>query len=68
MKQTDETEAKIEGLHDKNDYKFRVAAVNAIGQGPWADLGPITCKSPHGMVTLSIFRMLIVVNKSLNRK
>lgn len=48
MVQTEELEATINNLHDKNDYKFRVAAVNDIGQGPWADLGPITCKSPHG--------------------
>ncbi|KAE8739414.1 hypothetical protein FOCC_FOCC015100, partial [Frankliniella occidentalis] len=38
---------KISGLIEHRDYEFRVAAVNAAGQGPWSSSSdPICCRSP----------------------
>lgn len=38
---------RVSGLIENHDYEFRVAAVNAAGQGPWSPSSDtITCKSP----------------------
>lgn len=38
---------RVSGLIDNHDYEFRVAAVNAAGQGPWsASSDMIRCCAP----------------------
>lgn len=38
---------KMTGLIEHRDYEFRVAAVNAAGQGPWSSSSdPICCRCP----------------------
>lgn len=38
---------RVTGLIDNHDYEFRVAAVNAAGQGPWSSSSDmIRCCAP----------------------
>ena len=46
---TEDEEYKVLNLTTGKDYLFRVAAVNAIAQGPFTEMpNPITAKSPFG--------------------
>ncbi len=41
----DDLMLKVSGLEENEDYEFRVAAVNAAGQGRWSQSSPIKCRA-----------------------
>jgi predicted phage tail protein len=63
-----DTQFKVTGLIENHDYEFRIAAVNAAGQGPWSQTSDVICAraapiAPKITSDLSIRDMTVIAGE-----